>query len=53
MGHQVIECDFCHSYVMEGHNDWSCDCGAYCGESTKYGWVKKTKEKSRTNDKIN
>ena len=40
MGHQIIRCDFCKSDVMEGHNDWECDCGAVCNEETKYKWKK-------------
>ena len=28
MGHDVIVCEDCGSYIMEGHNDWHCDeCG--------------------------
>ncbi len=28
MGHSVIVCKNCGSYIMEGHNDWYCDeCG--------------------------
>jgi len=28
MGHDVIVCKNCGSYIMEGHNDWHCDeCG--------------------------
>jgi hypothetical protein len=42
MGHSVLTCDFCDSSVMEGRNDWECDCGAYCNEST--GWVWKNEE---------
>lgn len=40
MGHQIIRCAFCKSDVMEGHNDWECDCGAVCNEETKYIWKK-------------
>jgi hypothetical protein len=40
MGHSVLVCDFCKSYVMEGHNDWECDCGAHCSASTRFTWVK-------------
>jgi len=39
MGHDVVTCKFCGSYVMEGRNDWDCDCGGYCGESTGYVWM--------------
>lgn len=28
MGHSVIKCDQCGSFVMEGaHGTWECDCG--------------------------
>jgi len=40
MGHQVLECFFCGSYVMEGHSDWECKCGAICNAQTRYIWEK-------------
>ena len=27
MGHTVIKCPKCGDFIMEGHNDWECDCG--------------------------
>lgn len=42
MGHKVIRCDVCGSYVMEGHNRWDCDvCGAECSENTGWKFIKK------------
>lgn len=40
MGHDVIKCLFCGDLVMEGRNDWECDCGAVCSEATKFAWKK-------------
>ena len=38
MGHQVVSCPACDSWVMEGHNDWECDCGNVMSEATNYVW---------------
>lgn len=43
MGHEVIYCSFCDRPVMEGHNDWECDCGATCNLSTNFQWKEKDK----------
>jgi hypothetical protein len=52
MGHQVCYCSLCNRPVMEGHNDWQCDCGAYMGYSTQWEWkVVKKKEKKKKNKK--
>ena len=37
MGHQVVSCPNCRTWVMEGSNDWECDCGHVMSLST--GWV--------------
>ena len=37
MGHQVVSCPNCRTWVMEGSNDWKCDCGHVMSLST--GWV--------------
>lgn len=47
MGHNVCYCDFCKSPVMEGHNDWDCDCGASMAESTGFKWIKKDKKEKK------
>jgi len=44
MAHDVIYCDFCGRPVMESRADWLCDCGAYCGPSSGYKWVKSKPE---------
>lgn len=46
MGHQAIQCDFCRQYVMEGHLDWECNCGAICSEKTQWMWKKDMKPTS-------
>lgn len=37
MGHSVINCP-CGSLVMEGRNDWKCDCGKVLSENTGWKW---------------
>lgn len=39
MGHQVIYCD-CGKPVMEGRNEWKCDCGMICNNRTDWKWKK-------------
>lgn len=42
MGHDVLACLKCGTYIMEGHNDWECTkCNMICNESTKWSWKKK------------
>ena len=38
MGHQVVSCPNCDSWVMEGSNDWECDCGHVMSAATNYIW---------------
>ncbi len=40
MGHDILKCTFCGDFVMEGHNEWFCDCGAICTEETDFIFVK-------------
>jgi hypothetical protein len=40
MGNDILKCGFCGSHVIEGHNDWECDCGAVCSFETGFKWVK-------------
>ena len=42
LGHNILKCDYCESFVMEGHNAWICDCGAICNAATKWIWKNKT-----------
>lgn len=49
MGHDIVRCDFCGKDVMEGRNDWECDCGAICDQSTNYRWEKKVTKKNKSN----
>lgn len=44
MGHQVIPCPKCDSWIMEGHNNWDCD---NCGWSSNSKENKDEKLKKR------
>ena len=39
MGHQVVSCPNCRAWVMEGRNDWKCDCGHVMSSATGYCWT--------------
>lgn len=47
MGHNVLKCKLCGTSVMEGHNDWECDCGGYCGSDTNFIWVKTERKEKK------
>lgn len=53
MGYDIIRCDFCKKDVMEGRNNWECECGAYCDSTTNYSWVKSKKSKESNSQKFN
>ncbi len=45
MGHQVLNCDNCGTYVMESRNSWKCDnCGFVCDKSTNWEWKNMNKQ---------
>ena len=41
MGHSVVRCNYCGKDIMEGRNDWKCDCGAVCNALTGFALLTK------------
>lgn len=41
MGHSVVRCNYCGKDIMEGRNDWQCDCGAVCNSLTGFALLSK------------
>lgn len=51
MGHDISVCPNCKEYVMEGSNDWECDCGFSCNSETGHKW-KMSKRRMKMSDAI-
>lgn len=46
MGHAILRCDHCGTDVMEGKNEWKCDCGAVCVPGKTNGWELRPKKET-------